>query len=141
VLLLVVSVLLVLDFALFDAFVCGKQCCIMYWNYLFLTTLQEQQGCVGFVGGETGYCSETCVVLLQGCVGFVGGETGYCSETCVTGGVGGTGEGSVKVEDAVDIKEEDSVRFEAVYIKDELPDTIISPPIKTELEVRLCSVC
>jgi hypothetical protein len=29
---------------------------------------------------------------------LVEGETGYSSDTCVTGGVGGTGEGSVPVE-------------------------------------------
>jgi hypothetical protein len=57
------------------------------------------------------------------------------------GGVGGTGEGSVKVEDAIDIKEEGSVEFEAVYIKDEFPDTTTCPPISTEQEVRLCGVC
>jgi hypothetical protein len=73
----------------------------------------------------------------------------------VTGGVGGTGEGSVdgewaidikeevsiKVEDAIDIKEEVSMKFEAVYITDEIPDTSTCPAIKTEQEVRLWSVC
>jgi hypothetical protein len=39
-----------------------------------------------------------CVVLLEDCMGLVEGETGYSSDTCVTGGVGGTGEGSVQVE-------------------------------------------
>jgi hypothetical protein len=101
-------------------------------------------------------------------VGFVEGETGYCSETCVTGGVGGTGEGCVKVEDAIDIKEEVSIEvedavdikeevsieaedtvdikdelainFKAVYIKDAIPEAIKSLPIKTELEVSLWGV-
>jgi hypothetical protein len=101
-------------------------------------------------------------------VGFVGGETGYCSETCVTGGVGGTGEGSVGVGKAVDIKEEVKikvedpleitekfsikfedpleteeevgVKFEAVYIEEEMPDTTTCPAIKTEHEVRLWGV-
>jgi hypothetical protein len=59
----------------------------------------------------------------------------------VTGGVGGTGEGSVKVEEAVDIKEEAGIKFEAVYIKDELPDTTACPPFDIEQEVRLCGVC
>jgi uncharacterized protein (DUF2235 family) len=54
----------------------------------------------------------------------------------VTGGVGGTGEGSVKVEDAIDIKEEGSVEFEAVYIKDEIPETSTFFPISCEHEVR-----
>jgi hypothetical protein len=47
-----------------------------------------------------------CVVLLQNCVGFVEGETGYCSETCVTGDVDGTEEFSIEVEEAIDIKDE-----------------------------------
>jgi hypothetical protein len=99
-------------------------------------------------------------------VGFVGGETGYCSETCVTGGVGGTGEGSVKVEDAIDIKEEGSVKVEdaidikeegsvkvedsidieeegsvkvedSIDIEEEIPENTACPPINTEHEVRL----
>jgi hypothetical protein len=102
-------------------------------------------------------------------VGFVEGETGYCSETRVICGVGGTGEFSVKVEeaidikdeinikvedtvnikeevsikveDAIDIKDEGTINFEAVYIKDEIPQAIISPPIKTKHEVRLWDVC
>jgi hypothetical protein len=69
-----------------------------------------------------------CVVLLQDCVGFVGGETGYCSETCVTGGFGGTGEGSVGVEEAIDVK-------------DEMPEFVIFPLLTTEQEVRLWGVC
>jgi hypothetical protein len=36
-------------------------------------------------------------------MGLVEGETGYCSDTCVTGGVGGTGEGSIHVEETIDI--------------------------------------
>jgi hypothetical protein len=70
-------------------------------------------------------------------VGFVEGETGYCSETCVTGGVDGTGEVSVDGEDAIDIKEEGSIKFEAVYIKDEIPESTTCPPFMTEHEVRL----
>jgi hypothetical protein len=44
--------LLVLDCALFDTFVCGKQCYIMYWNCLYLTTLQEQIDTVNAKGVE-----------------------------------------------------------------------------------------
>jgi hypothetical protein len=64
------------------------------------------------------------VVLLEDCMGFVEGETGSCSDTCVTGGVGGTEDGSVQVE-------------ETVAIKGEIPEAINFPPIKTEREVRL----
>jgi len=61
-------------------------------------------------------------------VDFVEGETGSCSETCVTSNVVGTEEVSIKVEEAIDIK-------------DEIPEAISFPPIKTEHEVRLCGVC
>jgi hypothetical protein len=71
-------------------------------------------------------------------VGFVGGETGYCSETCVTGCVGGTGEGCVKVENVIDIKEEGSVKIEdTLDIKEEIPEPAICPPFNTDQEVRL----
>jgi hypothetical protein len=71
----------------------------------------------------------------------VEGETGYCSETCVTCDVDGTEEVSITAEDAIDIKEEVSIKFEAVDIKDEIPEAIIFPPIKTGTEVRLWGVC
>jgi hypothetical protein len=72
---------------------------------------------------------------------FVEGETGYCSETCVTCDVDGTEEVSIKVEEAIDIKEEVSIKFEAIYIKDEILDSTVFPQIKTEHEVRLWGVC
>jgi hypothetical protein len=61
-------------------------------------------------------------------MGVIDGETWSCSDTCVTGGVGGTGEGGVKVEEIVDIK-------------DEIPEDNVFPPIKTEHEVRLWGDC
>jgi hypothetical protein len=65
-------------------------------------------------------------------VGFVEGETGYCSETCVTCGVGGTGDGSIKLEEAIDVKEEVSIKVEDnIDIKDEIPQ------FNNEHEVRL----
>ena len=69
-----------------------------------------------------------CVVLLQNCMGFVEGETGSCIETCVTCDVDGTEDVSIKVEGAIDMK-------------DEIPEAISFPPIKTEHEVRLWGVC
>jgi hypothetical protein len=55
----------------------------------------------------------------------------------VTGGVGGTGEGCADVEWATDIKEEVGINVEeAVDVKDEMPEAIVFPPIKTEHEVR-----
>ena len=65
-----------------------------------------------------------CVVVLQNGLGFVDGETGSCSETRVTCDVDGTEEVSIKVEETIDIK-------------DEMPEAISFPPIKTEHEVRL----
>ena len=68
-----------------------------------------------------------CVVVLQNCMGFVEGETGSCVETRVECDVDGTEEVSIKVEEAVDIK-------------DEIPEAMIFPSIKTEHEVRLWGV-
>jgi len=83
-----------------------------------------------------------CVVLLQNCVGFVEGETGSCSEAGVKCDVAGTEEVSIKVEEALDIKEEVSIKVEeALDVKDEMPEGIPFPPITTEQEVRLWGVC
>ena len=84
-----------------------------------------------------------CVVVLQNSMGFVEGETGSNSETCVTCDVDGTEEVSINFEGAIDIKEEE-VSFkveEAIDIKDEIPEAISFSPIKTEHEVRLWGVC
>ena len=81
------------------------------------------------------------MVLLQNCMGFVEGETGPCSETCVTSDVDGTEEFSVKVEESICVKEDVSFKVEeAIDMKDGIPEAII-PPIKTEREVRLWGVC
>jgi hypothetical protein len=66
--------------------------------------------------------------MLQNYVGFVEGETGACSETCVMCSVDGTEEGSIKIE-------------EAVEVKNEIPEALSFPPIKTEHQVRLQGVC
>ena len=68
------------------------------------------------------------MVLLQNCMGFVEDETGCCIEKCEMCDVDGTDEVSIKVEEAVDIK-------------NEIPEAILVPPIKTEQEVRLWGVC
>jgi len=82
------------------------------------------------------------VVVLQNCMGFVEGETGSCSETCVMCDVDETEEFGIEVEDTIDIKEEVSIKFEeAIDIKDEIPEAISFPAIKTEHEVRLRGVC
>jgi hypothetical protein len=54
---------------------------------------------------------------------FVEGETGSCSETCAMCAADGTEEISITVEEELDIK-------------DEIPEAILSPSIKTEHEVR-----
>jgi hypothetical protein len=59
----------------------------------------------------------------------------------VTGGVGGTGEGSIDFEEAIHIKEESIKVEEAADIKDEIPQAILFPPIKAESEVRFWGVC
>jgi len=83
-----------------------------------------------------------CVVVLQNCVGFVEGETGSCSEAGGKCDVAGTEEVSIKVEEALDIKEEVSIKVEdAIDIKDEMPEAIPFPQIEPEQEVRLWGVC
>ena len=69
-----------------------------------------------------------CVVVLQSSFVFVDCGTASYSETCVTCDVGGTEEVSIKVEEAIDIK-------------NEMPEAIKCPPIKTEIEVRFLGVC
>jgi len=65
------------------------------------------------------------VVVLQNCVGFVEGETASCNEADVDC-------------DPLEIKEEVSMKVEdAIDIKDEIPETIAFP---TEQEVRLWGV-
>ena len=59
------------------------------------------------------------MAVLQNCLGFVDGVTGSCSEMCVTCDEDGTGEVSIKVE-------------EDIHIKDEFPEAISFPPMKTE---------
>ena len=66
----------------------------------------------------------TCMTVLQNCMCFVEGGNGSCSETCVECDDDGTEEVSIKVEEAIDIK-------------NEMPEAISFPPIKTENEVRL----
>jgi hypothetical protein len=58
---------------------------------------------------------------------FVEGDNGSCSETSVSFNVDATEEGSIK--------------FEAVYIKEEFPEATSFPPVKTECGVRLWGVC
>jgi hypothetical protein len=82
-----------------------------------------------------------CVVLLQDYMSCVEGETGSSGETDVTCGVDGTREVGIKVEDSIDIKEEVGIKFEAVYIKDEVAETTGCPPFETDHEVRLWGVC
>jgi hypothetical protein len=80
--------------------------------------------------------------MLQNCRGFVEGETGCCSETCVMCDVDGTEDVSIKVENTIDIKEEAVIKVEeAIDIKDEIPEAITFPSINTEHEVRLWGVC
>ena len=83
-----------------------------------------------------------CVIVLQNWMGYVDGETGSYSATCVTFDVDGTEENSIAVEEAIDVKEEVSIKVEeAIDIKDEIPVAITVPSINTEHEVRLWGVC
>jgi len=88
------------------------------------------------------------VVVLQDCRCFVEGAAGSCIETCVMCD-GGSEEVNIKVEEAIDIKDEtpDAISLTpiktegAVDTKDEIPEARCSPPINTEHEVRLWGVC
>ena len=97
-----------------------------------------------------------CVVVLQNWMGYVDGETGSYSETCVTFDVDGSEENSIAVEEAIDVKEEHSIKVEEaldikdevsikveepIDIKDETPVAITIPSMKSEPEVRLWCVC
>ena len=83
-----------------------------------------------------------CVVVLQNGVGCVEGETGNCSETCVMCDVDGVEKVIIKVEEAIDVMEKVSIKVEEVIdIKDEIPEATSFSPIKTEHEVRLWCVC
>ena len=64
------------------------------------------------------------MAVLQNCMGFVEGAAGLYSETCVKCDDDGTEEVSIKVEEAIDIK-------------DEIPEAITFSSIKPEHEVRL----
>jgi hypothetical protein len=68
------------------------------------------------------------VVVLQNCVGLIRGEPDSGSEACVTTLDDGTEEGSLEVEESVDIKEEN-------------PEPINFPPIETEPEVSVWGLC
>ena len=68
------------------------------------------------------------MVVLQNSMGCVEGGTGSCSKTCVTCDVDGSEEVSINVEEDIDIK-------------NETPEAIKFPPIKTENEVRVWGAC
>jgi hypothetical protein len=75
-------------------------------------------------------------------MGFVEGETGYCSETGVMCDGDGTEEVSIEGEDTTYIKEEASIEVEeAINIKVEIPEFVSVQSIKTEHEVSLWGVC
>jgi hypothetical protein len=72
----------------------------------------------------------------------VEGEAGSCSATCTQCAADGTEAVGIKIEEAIDIKDEltegVSIKVEeAIDIKDEIPDAISFPEIKTEPEVML----
>ena len=89
------------------------------------------------------------VVLLQNCMGLMRDEPDSGSEACVTPLEDGSEEFSMEVEEA-DIKdyeteikvEESDIKIEdPIDIKEENPEAIIFPPIKTEPEVSVWGLC
>jgi hypothetical protein len=70
-----------------------------------------------------------CVVVLQNDMDIVQGPTGSFRGTCMTC-------------DDDDVTEEVSMKLEdAIDTKDEIPEAVSLQPIKTEQEVRLWGVC
>jgi hypothetical protein len=80
------------------------------------------------------------VVLLQNCVGLIKDEPD--SEACVTTLDDGSEEFSIEVGEAEIKVEEADIKIEdAIYIKEENPEAITFPPIKTEPEVSVWGFC
>jgi hypothetical protein len=72
------------------------------------------------------------------------GEAGSCIATCVTCDADGTEGVNIKLEEAIDIKDEFtegvSIKVEeAIDIKNKIPESISFPQIKTEAEVMFWS--
>jgi hypothetical protein len=68
----------------------------------------------------------------------VEGETGSCSATCVLCAAGGTEAVGIKVEEAIDIKDEipEAISYSEIKTEPE-PEAISFSEIKTEPEVML----
>jgi hypothetical protein len=82
------------------------------------------------------------VVMLQICVGLIKDEPDSGSEACVTTLDSGTEEGDIKVEESdTEVEVADIKVEELVDIKEENPEAIKFPPIKTELEVSVWGLC
>jgi hypothetical protein len=72
----------------------------------------------------------------------VEGAAGSCIETGVRCDVYGSEEVSIKVEEALDVKAVVSIKVEeAIDTRDEIPEFVSVPSIKTEHEVRLWGIC
>jgi len=96
------------------------------------------------------------VVMLQMCMGLIKDEPDSGSESCVTTLDNGTEEGNRKVEDSLIKVKECEIKFdesdreveaadikveELIDIKEENPEAIKFPPIKTEPEVSVWGLC
>jgi hypothetical protein len=66
--------------------------------------------------------------MLQNCTGLIEDEPDCVSEGCITSLDDGTEEGSIEVDESVDVKEEDPLEFKF-------------SPIKTEPEVIVWGLC
>jgi hypothetical protein len=82
------------------------------------------------------------VVLLQDFMGLIKDEPDSGSEACVTTMGGGNEDGNINVEESNwEVEEADIKIEEALDIKEENPEAITFPPIKTEPEVSEWSSC
>jgi hypothetical protein len=82
------------------------------------------------------------VVLLQNCMGLTKDEPDSGSEACVTTLDDGNEEFSIEVGEAkIEVEESDIKIEDTIYIKEENPEAITFPPIKTEPEVSVWGFC
>jgi hypothetical protein len=80
--------------------------------------------------------------MLQNSMALIKDEPDFGSEACVTTSEDGSEEFSIKVEeDEIKVEESDIKIEESVVIKEENPEVIKFPPIKSEPEVSVWGFC
>jgi len=80
-----------------------------------------------------------CVVVLQNSMGFVEGETGSCSDTCVSCDDDGTEEVYIQLEEAVDIKPEipEPIPFPSIKTEQEVRFWVVCEVVAAHASMSL----